>query len=514
LHLFETFLKSCDILNFFGAPKPEPENIPESVILSDTEIALLKIKRNYERRFRAFVDSPELLAFKHIIEAFSIAVKPSTSCQAFPGFKNLLNSYLGITDLSDIVSGYACTPFTITLSIEKMLLYFDPNIFHVAGCNYVSITWHSGVSITVNYTELSIVLNSLNDVFCSRDGFNLLTNMFHNELTLSFFGNIESINISRCLVLTKVLEFPALAHLTEIIFSECTNLRKVPSELPGTVLSLAHCLENVPNAHGFEGWNTRKVVNFKDALAFYKGARYPDWNFDDALSIERLFYNARNIHPRDLKLTLPKCVEASSAFFQTTNLCETCESIVIYAPQLLLANEMFNKQASCRGVIYLVVSPKFVVRDDFACSFFNHNVGREKKIQAIQAGRKPFINQTMPCIISTEDVSNLEPEDMFKMLPQPKFIGDNVKCLTTLSPQLASTIVRAPNRFGRMKTKEIKPLASEVLERQLQPGVDISEKLLKNSQEPCKVDVSLLISEAIKQADEEMIAEIGWIYKN
>lgn len=501
------------MFSFFGAPEPEPENIAASVILSDEEITIIQQNRHYEMRFRAFADSPEVVTFKHIIEAFSMSLKSGASCQNFPGFTNLLDSYLGITDLSNIITDYTCTPLTITLSIEKMLLNFDADIFQVAGCNYVSITWHSGVSITVNYTELSIVLNCLNEVFCSSDGFNLLSNMFHNELTLSFFGNIESINFSKCLVLTKVLEFPALAHLTEIIFSGCTNLRKVPAELPRTVLSLAHCLENVPNANGFQGWDTSEVVNFTSALEGYKGARFPNWNFKNAVSIERLFYNACNIHPRDLKLSLPKCVEASSAFVQTTNLCETCDSIVIYAPQLLLADEMFNKQASCRGVIYLVVSPKFVVHEDFACAFYNHNVGRDKKIKDIQAGRKPFINQSSPCIISAEDVSTLDPENMFEVLSQTSFIRDKVKCSMTLSPELTSTIIRAPNRFGRMKNIEFKPLASKVMERQLQTGVDISMNLLKNPPESHKVDMASLISEAIKQTDKEMVTKIDWIYK-
>jgi hypothetical protein len=39
----------------------------------------------------------------------------------------------------------------------------------VTGCSYVSITWHSGVSITVNYLNLPIILNCLKEVLYSTE---------------------------------------------------------------------------------------------------------------------------------------------------------------------------------------------------------------------------------------------------------------------------------------------------------------------------------------------------------
>jgi hypothetical protein len=239
------------MLRFFGLPEPELDNISPSVILTEEEIIKLKEKRLYKMLFTAFSARGEVVAFNHMIKVFSMNPKSGASCQKFPAFLNLLNDYLHIKDVCYIVADYACAPLTIKLSIETMELYFDPNVFRVTGCSYVSITWHSGVSITVNYLNLPIILNCLKEVLYSTDGYNILSNMFQHELTLCFFGNIETINITGCLSLTNVVEFPALALLTQVNFSECLNLKQIPAELPSTVLSLPDCFNGVKNPAGY-----------------------------------------------------------------------------------------------------------------------------------------------------------------------------------------------------------------------------------------------------------------------
>jgi hypothetical protein len=134
-------------------------------------------------------------------------------------------------------------------------------------------------------------------------------------------------------------------------------------------------------------------------------------------------------------------------------------------------------------------------------------------IEDIQAGREPSINHVRPHVISTEDVATLNPEHMFGVLSQTNFVSDKVECILAKSVQLTPKIVREKNRFGRMANKVYNPSQSEVDRRKVQNGILISANLLKNPKEPCEVDVSLLVSEAIEKAFNESFAIISWIYK-
>ncbi len=475
------------------------------MIPSEKDILAIEENRRYKKLYDAFMAGPEASALAHILEVYSITPKSGASCQAFPGFIGLLDGYLNyITGLSNIVSDYACNPLTILLSVEKMLHHFDPNVFCITGCDYVTITWYNGMSVTINYVALPIILIRLFEVIFSRDGFKLLSNQFHNKLTLCFFGNITKINISRCLSLTNVLEFPALSCLTEINFSECLNLRQVPSELPDTVLSLANCFRDVPHVNGCQGWLTHPVRDFTDAFKGYRGAKFPEWDLSSAVSIRGIFDDARNIHPHGLYLYLPNCVDATKAFSQTTNLRE---NIVVYAPILKWADEMCDRQTLSKN-IFLITSPEFRIHPNFACKFYSNDAAR--------TGKKPLATLTRPWVISVGDVSTLKPKQLFDILSQTNFqtnfVRDTIECCMAISPPLTPKTVREKNIYGRMATKIIKPLESEVKRREEQVGVWASMALLKNPHEPCEIDIESVIAESIKQGFDKLIANIGWLY--
>ena len=462
------------------------------------------------------LDTPEGRTFKNIVDT-SIPLKSGNTFRAFPGFTNILASHLGeIKDLSNLVTDYL-SGLEIELSTEVMLdntLNFNPEVFTIEGCDFVCIQWFSGVKITLPYSMLSLFLLRLRDLLQSKLGRVLFSGMHHHKLTISFHGNISVVKIRSCYFLTRVVNFPDLALLREVRFTNCSKLKNVPPDLPRTVKSLRACFQGIQHTvHGYESWKTDSVMDFSYMFMENKGAKFPHFAFDSALSIRQMFDGANNIHLSEQELIhLPKCIDASKAFYGTTNLGG---KIVIHAPALTLIDEMFGSQAKQKGNIVLVASPE--LSDEDAGSFFSNNVGLNEAFVSKQAGVKPMKRDlVMPLIISKEELPDMCLPDIFKTLTEPTFLRQCYKDGVPVPPKpLVSTVERKPNQFGRMKNYVSTPDPFKVFKREFQPGAVVSMKIWRNPHTSCKLtedDVLSFVCKSIPEFFEGYLNEICWLY--
>jgi hypothetical protein len=461
-------------------------------------------------------ETTEGRTFENIVAA-AISLKSGDTFRAFPGFKNILASHLGeIKDLSNLVTDYL-SGLEIELSPLEMIdqrRNFDPEVFNIEGCDFVCIQWFSGVKITLPYSTLSLFLLRLRSLLLSELGRALFSGMYHDKLAISFHGNISVVKIRSCYFLTRVVNFPDLALVREVGFPNCSNLESVPPALPRTVKSLCACFREIRHTiHGYERWNTEGVIDFSHMFMENKGAKFPRFAFDSAISICQMFDGANNIHfsEPELFLNLPKCIDASKAFYGTTNLGG---KIVIHAPALKLIDEMFGSQSKQKGHIVLVASPELSDKD--AGCFFSNNLDLKYAFELKQAGMKPIKRDlVMPLIISKELPDMCLP-DIFKTLTEPTFLRQCYKDGVPVPPKpLVSTVERKPNRFGRMKNYVLTPNPFEVFRREFQPGAVVSMKIWRNPHTSCKLtkdDAGSFASQSIINFFEGYLNEICWLY--
>ena len=462
-------------------------------------------------------ETTEGSTFENIVAA-AISLKSGDTFRAFPGFKNILASHLGeIKDLSNLVTDYL-SGLEIELSPLEMIderRNFDPEVFNIEGCDFVCIQWFSCVKITLPYSTLSLFLLRLRSLLLSELGRALFSGMYHDKLAISFHGNISVIRIRSCHYLINVVTFPDLALVRDVGFPNCSKLKSVPPELPKTVKTLSACFQNIHHTvNGYENWETDHVMDFAYMFMRNKGAKFPRFAFDSAISIRQMFDDANNIHfsEPELFLHLPKCLDASKAFYGTTNIGG---KIVIHAPALKLIDEMFGSQAKQKGHIVLVASPE-LSNEDVGC-FFSNNVGLNEAFVSKQAGVKPMKRDlVMPLIISKEELPDMCLPDIFKTLTEPTFLRQCYKDGVQIHPKpLVSTVERKPNRFGRMKNYVSTPDPFKVFKREFQPGAAVSMKIWRNPHTSCKLtedDVISFVSKSTTEFFEGYLDEICWVY--
>lgn len=461
------------------------------------------------------LDTPEGRTIERII-GNSISLKPGYTFRAFSGFVNFLTSHLGgITDLSNIVTEYL-NGLELELSPRAMVddaLNFNTEPFAIEGCDFVCIQWFSGVKITLPYAELSIFLIRFRDLLLSEIGMALFSEMHHYNLTISFYGNISCIRISSCHYLIRVVSFPDLALVKGVLFPNCSKLKSVPPDLPRTVKSLRACFQHIQHTvDGCERWKTDAVFDFTYMFMEYKGAKFPHFSFDSAITIRQMFDGANNIHfpGKELFLHLPKCLDAYKAFYRTTNLNG---KIVIHAPVLEIVGEMFGSQAKQNGDIVLVASPKLRIDGNFD-NLYSNNVGLKEAFALKQAGIKPKERQLVrPVIISTEELPDMCLSDIFKTLTEPTFLRKCHADGMVFFPKPLSTIERKPNIFGRMKNYVRAPDPLKVFQREFQPGVVASMQFDRHM--PCELTEEIILDSthrATLDFFEGFINEICWLY--